>query len=131
MARIVRETIVTKSARPIKIVRSPVVVEDTDSQTIVNLIYYLFGAIEVLLAFRLVLKMLGASMSSGFVTFIYNLSGIFIMPFEGIFRKGYAPGLETSSIIEPSTLVALIVYVILAWGIVELIRIASGEQQED
>lgn len=131
MARIVRETIVTKRNNPSRIVRTPVTVEATDSQTIEYLIYYLFGAVEVLLAFRLVLKMMGASLSSGFVSFIYSLSGIFIMPFEGIFRRGFAEGIETTSVIEPSTLVALIVYIILAWGIVKLIRISSGEQQED
>jgi hypothetical protein len=32
---------------------------------------------------------------------------------------------------EPSTLVAFIVYVVLAWGIVSLVRIASGEQPEE
>jgi len=52
------------------------------------------------------------------VSLIYGLSGIFILPFEGIFRKGYAQGLETTSVLEPSVLVAIIVYAILAWGIV-------------
>lgn len=131
MAQIVKETIITKRSNPNRVVRTPVVVEATDTQTMEYLIYYLFGAVEVLLAFRLVLKMMGASLSSGFVSFIYALTGIFIMPFEGIFRRGFAEGLETTSVIEPSTLVALIVYVILAWGIVKLIRISSGEQQED
>ncbi|MDP2861105.1 MAG: YggT family protein [bacterium] len=84
---------------------------------------------EVLLAFRLVFKLTGASISSAFVGLIYGLTGIFILPFEGIFRRGYAQGVETTSVLEPSTLVALIVYAVLAWGIVKLLRILSGEQQ--
>jgi hypothetical protein len=59
---------------------------------------------------------------------IYRLSGIFILPFEGIFRRGYAEGIETNSILEPSILVAIAVYAILGWGLIKLFRIFSGEQ---
>ena len=103
----------------------------TNSQTVEYLIYFLFGALEVLLAFRLILKLMGANISSAFVGLIYGLTGIFILPFEGIFRRGYAQGVETRSILEPSTLVAIIVYAFLAWGVVKLIRISSGEKQVD
>ncbi len=86
--------------------------------------------LEILLAFRLVLKLTGASISSAFVGLIYGLTGIFILPFEGIFRRGYAQGMETTSVLEPSTLVAIIVYSVLAWGVVKLLRILSGEQEQ-
>lgn len=104
--------------------------EATNSQTVEYLVYFFFGALEILLAFRLVLKLTGASISSAFVGLIYGLTGIFILPFEGIFRRGYAQGVETTSILEPSTLVAIIVYAVLAWGIVKLLRILSGDQQQ-
>lgn len=103
----------------------------SDTQTIEYLVYYLFGALEILLAFRLILKITGASLSSGFVSMIYGLSGIFIMPFQGIFRTGTAPGVETTSVLEPATIVALVVYAIVAWGIVKLVRISSGEKQPE
>ena len=81
------------------------------------------------MAFRLVLKLLGANAGSAFVGLIYGLTGVFILPFEGIFRKGITQGIETVSVLEPSTLVALLVYAVIGWGIVKLIRILSGEQQ--
>jgi hypothetical protein len=102
----------------------------TTSQTVQYLIYFLFGVLEILLAFRLVLKLTGASISSAFVGLIYGLTGIFILPFEGIFRRGFAQGLETTSVLEPSTVVAIIVYAVLAWGIVKMLGILSGEQQQ-
>jgi len=102
----------------------------TSSQTIEYLIYFFFGLLEILLAFRLVLKLTGASIASAFVGLIYGITGIFILPFEGIFRRGYAQGVETTSVLEPSTLVAIIVYAVLAWGIVKLLRILSGEKQQ-
>lgn len=103
----------------------------SDTQTIEYLVYYFFGALDILLVFRLILKLLGASSTSGFVNMIYGLSGIFIMPFEGIFRRGFAQGVETTSVLEPATLVALVVYAIVAWGIVKLVRISSGEKQPE
>ncbi len=130
MAEIVKETVTTQNEGPREAVTTETKRVATSSQTVEYLVYFLFGALEILLAFRLVLKLTGASISSAFVGLIYGLTGIFILPFEGIFRRGYAQGVETRSILEPSTLVAIIVYAVLAWGIVKLIRILSGEQQQ-
>lgn len=113
-----------------EIVNPPVVNEATQSQKIEYIIYFFSGILEVLLAFRLILRLLGASLASGFVDFIYSLTAIFIAPFRGIFSRGYAQGVETTSVLEPETIVAIIVYMIITWGIVKLIRISSGEQQE-
>jgi hypothetical protein len=38
--------------------------------------------------------------------------------------------MESTSIFKPATLVAIVVYVVLAWGIVNLIRIFSKEKQD-
>jgi hypothetical protein len=129
MAEIIQETITTEGDNTDKVMTTPVKSGATNSETTEYLVYYFFGALEILLSFRLVLKLMGASVSSAFVGFIYGLSGIFILPFEGIFSRGISEGLETTSVLEPATLVAIIVYAFLAWGIVKLIRIFSGEQQ--
>lgn len=113
------------------ITRTPGRSKATSSQTVEYLVYFFFGALEILLAFRLALKLAGASLSSAFVGLIYGITGIFILPFEGIFRRGFAQGVETTAVLEPSTLVAIIVYAVLAWGIVKLVRVLSGEQQEE
>jgi len=130
MTEITKETITTQKGDTDTVVTSPAKSAATNSQTIEYLVYFFFGALDILLAFRLVLKLMGASASSAFVRLVYGLSGIFILPFEGIFRRWFAQGVETTSILEPSTLVAIIVYAVLAWGIVKLIRIFSGEQQQ-
>src|SRR3990167_1586226 len=108
---------------------TPIKVGATNSQTYEYLVYYFFGVLDALLAFRLIFKLAGASMGSSFVNLIYGVTGFFIMPFEGIFRRGFAQGVETTSVLEPSTLVAIVVYALLAVGIVKLIRISSGEEQ--
>jgi hypothetical protein len=111
------------------VVNSPTKRQATNRETYEYLVYYILGALEILLAFRLILKIAGASTGSAFVRLIYGVSRFFVMPFEGIFRRFSSQGLETTSVLEPSTLVAIIVYAILAVGIVKLIRISSGEEQ--
>ena len=129
MAEIIKESVTTQNEGPKEAVTTETKRIATSSQTVEYLIYFFFGVLEILLAFRLILKVMGASTSSGFVGLIYGLTGVFILPFEGIFRRGTAQGLETTSVLEPSTLVALVVYAVLAWGIVKLVRIFSGEKQ--
>jgi hypothetical protein len=131
MAEIIKETTTTQNQGPKAAVTTETKRIATSSQTFEYLVYFFFGALEILLAFRLILKLTGANISNAFVGLIYGLTGIFTLPFEGIFHRGFAQGIETTSVFEPSTLVALIVYAVLAWGIVKLIRIFSGEQQTD
>lgn len=128
MERFTKETVVTQGGNTDSVVSRTTKSEASSVQTIEYLIYFLFGLLEVLLVFRLVLKVTGASMASAFVGMIYGLTGVFILPFEGIFRRWFAQGVETTSILEPSTLVAIVVYAVLAWGIVMLLRILSGGQ---
>lgn len=129
MTEIVQESVTTQNEGPKAAVTTEVKRVASSSQTVEYLIYFMLGALEILLAFRLVLKLMGASMASGFVGLIYSLTGLFILPFEGIFRRGTTQGIETTSILEPSTLVAIVVYAVLAWGIVKLVKIFSGEKQ--
>lgn len=88
-----------------------------------KIVYYLLGVIEILLACRFVLRLLGANPANAFVQIIYSITNVLLWPFSGIFRSAVTTGIETKSIMEPATLIALIVYAIVAWGIVKLIEI--------
>ncbi|KUO49581.1 MAG: hypothetical protein APF76_03310 [Desulfitibacter sp. BRH_c19] len=85
-----------------------------------RVVYYIVGVLETLLAFRLVFKILGANPDSGFVSFIYSISQVFLIPFSTIFRSAATEGIETQAVLEPSTIIAMIVYAVIAWGIVKL-----------
>ena len=90
-----------------------------------RVVFYVFGAIEILLAVRFVLKLLGANAAAGFVAFIYSLSGVFMVPFDAILKTTKASG----SVLEWSALAAIAVYALVAWGIVALIRAVSPRSQ--
>ncbi len=84
-----------------------------------QVIYFIFGAIEALLAIRFVLLLLGASEGSSFVALIYGLSRPFVLPFQGIFGE---PSFGTS-VIEWSSLVGIIVYALVAYGLARLMEL--------
>jgi len=92
-------------------------------QTIISL---LFGSIEILLAFRLVFKLLGAYSGNAFVQGIYTITQYIVGIFEGIFAKSNVDGIESAAVFEPATLIAMIVVAIIAWGVMSLIRPRSG-----
>jgi len=89
-----------------------------------RIVCYIAGVLEVLLACRFVLKLLGANTKSIFVSIVYSVSQIFLYPFSGIFRSAVTKGIETKSVLESSTIIAVIVYALVAWGIVKLIEIS-------
>jgi uncharacterized membrane protein len=85
-----------------------------------RVIWSLLGLVEVLLGLRFLLKLMGANPDSGFGTFMYGITGLFVMPFTGL-----TPSWESgAAILEVSTLVAMLVYALFFWGVVYVIRIA-------
>jgi hypothetical protein len=92
-----------------------------------RIVYYVLGVIEVLLALRFVLRMLGANAHAGFVQFIYSVSAIFMAPFSAIFKTTATSGVK----LEWSILVAMIVYALIAWGIVALIGAVSPRRSSE
>ncbi len=67
--------------------------------------------------------LLGANPRSGFTSFLYLFSGIFIAPFSGIFNPITTTGLVSRSVFDPATIVAMVIYALIAWGIVRLLWI--------
>lgn len=96
--------------------------------TAANIVWYIVGFIGVLLAFRFVLKLLGANPNSGFVDFIYAVSGVFTAPFDNIFGVATTTNGTVSSVFEPSILVAGVVYLLIGWGIVKLLNLNNSSR---
>lgn len=92
-----------------------------------QVIWYILGIVEVILTSRILLKLLGANIQSGFTSFIYAISNPLALPFEGILGVS---GIS-NSIIEWSTLIAMIVYAIVAYGIVELLQLIKPTNKEE
>ncbi len=126
----VKQAGVTPSGRQVVRQKVQVSTSESVSDTLKRLVMFAFGAIEVLLLFRIVLKVLGANPGSTFVSFIYNTSMIFEYPFRGIFPAGVQEGIVVTSVLEPSSIVAVLVYAVIAVAIEGLIGIMSRSSEE-
>ncbi len=81
-----------------------------------QIVWYIVGILEALLAFRFVLKLLGANASAGFSSFIYGVTYPFAAPFLNVFKISRVEG----SVFEWTTLLAMLVYWLLAMAIIRL-----------
>ncbi len=82
-----------------------------------QIVWYLFDLLALLLAFRFILKLLGANPAAGFTNFIYAVTYPFVAPFLNVFKITNVAG----ATFEWTTLLALLVYWLIAWGIVRLL----------
>jgi hypothetical protein len=86
-----------------------------------QIVWYILGLLEVLLAFRFILKLFAANPTAGFSSFIYNVSYPFTAPFLTVFHISQIAG----SIFEWTTLLAMLVYGLVAWGIVKMFSMSK------
>lgn len=85
--------------------------------TIERWVAFIFGLIELLIAIRIVLLLVAARESNSIVSFIYNLSDIFVAPFRGILNVNEIQAGATA--LDVAAIVALI-----GWFVIEMIVLA-------
>ena len=86
-----------------------------------RIIWSLLALLEISLALRFMLKLIAANADSGFVALVYGLTELFVWPFSGMLAT-WSSG---AMILEVTTLIAMIIYVLIAWLVVQGIRIAT------
>jgi uncharacterized protein YggT (Ycf19 family) len=99
----------------------PMVVEPYNYRA-VQITWFVVALITTLVAIRFVLKMLGASPQAEFVSFMYAVTAPLVSAFRGIFPDS-ATGFN---VFEASSLVAIVIYLLIGWGVVALIRLLTG-----
>lgn len=87
----------------------------------IRITWYLLGILEALLAIRFLLKLMQANPLAGFTSFVYSITSLFTAPFEAVFRNFRAQG----SVIEWTTILAMLVYWLIAFAIIKLFIIGK------
>jgi len=82
-----------------------------------QLIWLLFGILEALIALRIGLKLIGANPASPIVALIYGFTTLFLFPFEGLIGSPTAG----SSVLELSSLFAMLIYALIAWAMERIV----------
>lgn len=95
-----------------------------------QVIWYILVFIEILLIFRAIFKAIGANPLSGFVNLIYSITNVMVMPFQGIVTSM----VNGNSILEWASVIAGVVFALIAWGIVYLLKfvkpVTPGEVEQ-
>ncbi len=87
-----------------------------------QIVWYVLSLLEGFLAFRFVLKLLAANSGAGFTSFIYGVTHPLVAPFRAVFRASQP---VQGSVIEWTTLLAMLVYWFAAMGIRRLLVIGK------
>lgn len=82
-----------------------------------SVIWFVVGLVEVAIGLRIAFRLLEANASSGFVTFIYDVTEPFVRPFQGIFNDPASDG----AVLDTAALMAMIIWALVAWAVVRLI----------
>jgi hypothetical protein len=91
---------------------------------ITRAIYLIFGLIGALLAIRFLLKALGAD--AGFTQLIYGVTVPLVAPFVRLFGT---PQAASGAVLEVRTLIALVIYALVAWLLVTTAWLAFKDGQ--
>ena len=106
--------------------RQTVATEATQDGAVVaqRVVWYIAGFIMTFLALRVLLLLLGANQGNFFVDLVYAVGGFFAAPFSGIF------GSPTygQSFFDSASVVAIVVYALLAWGIAKAFTLGGSRQ---
>lgn len=96
----------------------------TTSTWIINSLYFLVGLLEILLGLRFLLRVFGANTENTFAQAIYKLSDPFVAPFSTLFISPVTG--RGANIFDVNVLIAIVVYALLCWIAVWLIRLLQG-----
>lgn len=88
------------------------------------------GLIETLLGFRFIFKLTGANPSNTLIKLLYMTTDFIVRLFASIFTPATNEGLETISVIEPGTLIAMIVIALITLGISKLMSNKTSEYKD-
>jgi hypothetical protein len=78
-----------------------------------ELVWLLFGILEVLLMLRFALKLIAANPASPIAALIYAITDLFLFPFFGLTITPSAGGI----VLEIPTLFAMLIYALIGWAI--------------
>lgn len=125
MARIVQETHTYRDRDDIEVDRDSTA--DHSAWTAARIVWLIAGVLEGLLAIRFLLSLLGANRLNAFADFIYSVTQPLVAPFFGLFN--YQPQYGVGRF-EYETLVAMLVYGLIAWVIARLLTVGTRTTED-
>lgn len=90
-----------------------------------RLIWWTTGVIEFLIGIRVLLRIMAANPGNPFANFIYSLTDLLLWPFMGLTATPASDGV----VLEISSVIAMIIYMLLAWIVIEFLWLVMGRER--
>ncbi len=88
-----------------------------------QVVWLLVTIVDGMIALRLLLKLIAANPESPFASFVYNFTALFLWPFAGLTISPSSGGM----VLEISSIIAFVFYILLGWLIVRAIWVLFEE----
>jgi uncharacterized membrane protein YuzA (DUF378 family) len=113
------QVIISEEPQEIKetVVQEQVVARTSSGAMLSRLTWLIMGFVQAVIAIRIILKLIAANSANAFVNLIYTLSELFVWPFASIVQN---PAFN-DAVLEVTSMIAMIVYLLVAYGLVELV----------
>ena len=85
----------------------------------IQMIWLLLGILEAIIGLRVVFRLIGVNAANPFAALLYNVTGLFVAPFASLTGAPSAG----SMVLEISSLIAMIVYLLLGWGLYKIVLV--------
>jgi hypothetical protein len=94
-----------------------------------RVVWTIMGIVEGILGLQFILRLIGANPAAGFTNFIYSLAHPLLVPFFNVVRNTSTG--SNGGVFEWTTLIAMVVYWLLAWAIIRLFFLNDSTDHVD
>ena len=95
------------------------------AKTLAQVINLVVSLIEIFLGLRFIFRLFGANPAAPFVAWLYEMTAPLLEPFQGAFPS---PVIEEGFVFEFTTLIAMLVYSLLGWFLLQLLVSMAPEK---
>ncbi len=86
---------------------------------VTQVIWLLLGLLEVVIALRVIFKLIAVNGANPFAALLYNVTNLFVAPFASLVSAPASGGM----VLEISSIIAMIVYLLIAWGLERIVYV--------
>ena len=86
---------------------------------VTQMIWLLLGLLEAAIALRVVFKLIAVNAANPFAALLYSITNLFVAPFASLVGAPAANGM----VLEISSIIAMVVYLLIAWGIERIVYV--------
>jgi len=97
-------------------------------KSVINFVKYALGFFELFLGLRLLLRLLAANPLTPIVDFLYTVTDIIMLPFQGIFSN---VELRSGGIFDVVAITSMIGYPIIVYLLMELLHVIAKDKKHE